>query len=281
MPIIARRRPREAKQKRKCDGGQCATQDRKIPRGQNPFEADECAEHPENPERDVTQTARPTETGQQQAAEYGEDEIDAPVVTDEKAARAQGAEDVQRDRQIGIGKLGALQILDEVGIEPFDMGVDRRAIDANIPAIFHIERGVVDEIAEHQQRHQRDQAGKPRVPSRGRGGRRLKPSCCIGDVGHREYLACLGFPTLYRRPVRPPWTGCVADSSPRRADPNDMVNPGFPTLPRRRINSSDAVPGDHSIPARRNDASGFHARGPRIVPRAERQNHNFYLHNLR
>ncbi|WP_187436156.1 hypothetical protein [Bradyrhizobium hipponense] len=106
-------------------------------------------------------------------------------MTDEKAARAQRAEGVQRHRQIGIGKLGALQILDEVGIEPIDMGFDCRAIDANIPAILHVEPGVVDEIAEHQQRHQHDQADKPNAPPLGHVGRRPKPSCCSGHVGHK------------------------------------------------------------------------------------------------
>ncbi|KJC34848.1 hypothetical protein [Bradyrhizobium sp. LTSP857] len=54
---IALRRLRGAKQKRKCGGGQEAAQDRKIPRGQNPFEADERAKRAEHSEPDVTQTA--------------------------------------------------------------------------------------------------------------------------------------------------------------------------------------------------------------------------------
>ncbi|MEK9283415.1 MULTISPECIES: hypothetical protein [unclassified Bradyrhizobium] len=87
-------------------------------------------------------------------------------MTGEDAARAERAEGVQRHRQIGIGEPGALQVPDEIGIEPVDMGLDRRAIDADIPAVFHIERRVIGEIAEHQKRDQRDQAGKPGRPRR-------------------------------------------------------------------------------------------------------------------
>ncbi|WP_426615146.1 hypothetical protein [Bradyrhizobium sp. McL0616] len=180
--IIVRRRRDGTQQERKCGGRQEAAQDCKIARGQHPFESNERAEHAEHPEPDVAQTAWPAETGQKQTAEQGEDEKDASVMTDEKATRAQRTEHIQRRRQIGIGELGALQILDEVGIEPIGMCIDRRAIDANIPAVIHIERGIVGEIAEHQKRHQRDQAGEPNVTPRRHPGRRTQPLCCTGDV---------------------------------------------------------------------------------------------------
>ncbi|QPF94259.1 hypothetical protein [Bradyrhizobium commune] len=99
-------------------------------------------------------------------------------MADQKAARTQRTEGIERHRQIGIRELGALQILHEIRIEPVDMRIDRGAIDANVPAISHIERSVVGEIAEHQQRHKRDQAGKPGVSRRAEIGRRPPPSSC-------------------------------------------------------------------------------------------------------
>ncbi|MDN3278739.1 hypothetical protein QWJ07_31065 [Frankia sp. RB7] len=175
---------RRAKQKRKCYGRQSAAQDREIARGQHPFEANERAEHVESPQRHVTQAACPADPGQHQATEHGDEEKDAAVMADEKAARAQRTKGVQRRRQIGIRELGALQILHVVRIEPVDMRIDGGAVDANVPAVIRIERGIVGEIAEHQHRHQRDQAGKPDVALAGRVGRRSRPSCCSGDVGH-------------------------------------------------------------------------------------------------
>ena len=105
-------------------------------------------------------------------------------MADKKAARAQRTKGVQRRRQIGIRELGALQIFHVVRIEPVDMRIDGGAVDANVPAVIRIERGIVGEIAEHQHRHQRDQAGKPGVALAGHLGRRSRPSCCSGDVGH-------------------------------------------------------------------------------------------------
>ncbi|MBR1091114.1 hypothetical protein JQ621_26965 [Bradyrhizobium manausense] len=103
---------------------------------------------------------------------------------EQQAARAQRTERVERHRQIGIRELRALEVFHVVRIEPADMRVDRRAIDAHVPAVFHIEREVAEEIAEHQQRHQRDQAVEPRAPPSGRADRRRRPTRCPGDVRH-------------------------------------------------------------------------------------------------
>ncbi|WP_431203893.1 hypothetical protein ACQ86E_01465 [Bradyrhizobium betae] len=198
----------------------------------HPFETDEGTERAEHPEPDVARTrARAAETGQEQPTEHGESEKGALIVTDQNAARTQGTESIQRHRQIGIGKPGAFQILDDVGIKSGDMRIDRRAIDPDVPAIFDIEHGIVGEIAEHQQRGQCDQAGEPDVRSRRHVGDGLQPSCCTGEIGHNR-IPCLAW--LLRAPMRhqarPQWTGWVADLSPRCLAVALMVNRGLPAL---------------------------------------------------
>ncbi|WFU76049.1 MULTISPECIES: hypothetical protein [unclassified Bradyrhizobium] len=114
-------------------------------------------------------------------------------MADEKAARAQRTERLERHRQIRIREFRTLQIFHEVGIEPIDMGIDRRAIDAHVPAEVHIEREIADEIAEHQQRHQRNHAVVPDVALPGH-ARRPYPSCCPGNVRHVQSCLWLAFP---------------------------------------------------------------------------------------
>ncbi|UFW46683.1 MULTISPECIES: hypothetical protein [Bradyrhizobium] len=114
-------------------------------------------------------------------------------MSEEKASRAERTERVERHRQIRIGEFRTLQIFHEVGIEPIDMRIDSRAIDAHVPAEIHIEREVADEIAEHQQRHQRDQAVVPDIALPGH-ARRPHPSCCPGNVRHVQSCLWLEFP---------------------------------------------------------------------------------------
>ena len=66
------------------------------------------------------------------------------------------------------------------------MRLDRDAIDAKVPAISDVETGIAGEIAEHEQRHQRDQAGQPKIAPRRHAGRRPHPSRCTGNVRHRQ-----------------------------------------------------------------------------------------------
>ncbi|MGY0573167.1 hypothetical protein ACTGJ9_020445 [Bradyrhizobium sp. RDM12] len=184
IPIVACLGLRGAKQKGKCCGGQSAAEDREIARGQHPFETNERAEHVEAPQHHVTQVACPADPGQHQAAEHGDEQKDAAVMGYKKAIRTQWTKDVQRRRQIGIRELGALQVFHVVRIEPVGMRIDGGAVDADVPAVIQTERGIVGEITEHQHRHQRDQAGKPGIALAGHLGRRSRPSCCSGDVGH-------------------------------------------------------------------------------------------------
>ncbi|WP_164934194.1 hypothetical protein [Bradyrhizobium guangzhouense] len=84
--------------------------------------------------------------GQQQAAQHGKGEIDAAVVTDQKAARAERTKGIQRRRQIGIREPCALQVFHEIGIEPIGMRIHGGAIDADVPTVIHVDRGIVGEI---------------------------------------------------------------------------------------------------------------------------------------
>ncbi|WP_164938610.1 hypothetical protein [Bradyrhizobium guangdongense] len=99
-------------------------------------------------------------------------------MTDQKAARTQWTESVQRRREIWIRELGALQILHEIGIEAVGVRIHGRAIDADVPAVIDVDCSIVGEIDEHQERHQHDQAGKPDVASPGHIGRGPWPLCC-------------------------------------------------------------------------------------------------------
>ncbi|MBR0777862.1 hypothetical protein JQ625_23755 [Bradyrhizobium diazoefficiens] len=214
-PVFARG---GSKQQRKGDRRQHGAENGKIPRGQNPFEADEGAERPEAPQPDLAQARAPASgTGQHEAAKQSEQDEDAAVVTDEKAARAYWAKGVERHRQIGIGEFRALQILHEIGIEPAGMRIDGGAVDADVPAVVHVERGVVGEIAERQQRHQRDQAGKPQVSRRAEIGGRPPRSCCSGNIGHKR------IPSACQDQAH--WTGGVSDSSLRWA--TAMARPSY------------------------------------------------------
>ncbi|MBR0792781.1 hypothetical protein JQ631_27220 [Bradyrhizobium manausense] len=176
--IVVDIRRRETKQQCQRSGAERAAHDGEIAGGRDPFEADEGAERPEHPEHNLARAAAvAAEPGQQQAAQHGEQQKHAAVMTDEKAARAERTERVERHRQIGIREFCALQVFHKIRIEPVDMRIDRRAIDAHVPAVFHIEREVAEEIAEHQQRHQRDQAIEPDLSRRAETARRSRPSC--------------------------------------------------------------------------------------------------------
>ncbi|MGV7218316.1 hypothetical protein [Bradyrhizobium sp. UFLA05-112] len=145
-------------QQRQRDGRQEAGEQRKVAGSPHPFKADERSKGTENPEKRIARvrTSR-AKSGQQKSAQDGEDEIDDPVVVT-KACRAQRPENIQRHRQIGVGKFGVFQILDEVWIKPLDIGIDGRAVHTNVPPESYARMAVDDKARKHQHCHEHGKA---------------------------------------------------------------------------------------------------------------------------